>query len=62
MIHWTDANLMLGQRRRRWPNIRSASDQRLVFIWWPWNYDMVPGLYYFLVAFYTHYQANLEYR
>ena len=24
-----DADLMLGQRRRRWPNIKAASEQRL---------------------------------
>ena len=27
---WPDVGLMLGQRRRRWPNIKPTSGQRLV--------------------------------
>ena len=46
--HWTNAGLMLGQRRRRWPNIKTTLFQRLVFagLWakrtnlWPNEADM----------------------
>ena len=30
---WNNDGLMLGQRRRRWPNIKSSLVQRLVFAW-----------------------------
>ena len=30
---WPNADLMLGQRRRRWTNIKSALGHRLVFAW-----------------------------
>ena len=29
-----NAGFMLGQRRRRWPNIKPALDERLVFAGW----------------------------
>ena len=32
--HRTNAGLMLGQRRRRWPNIKTALVQYLVFAGW----------------------------
>ena len=32
---WSDAGLLLGQRRRRWPNIKAALDRRLAGAhWW----------------------------
>ena len=30
MTSWPSAGLMLGQRRRRWPTIKPALDERLV--------------------------------
>ena len=30
-IHWANVGLMLGQRRRRWPNIKPALAQCIVF-------------------------------
>ena len=33
-LHWTNAGLMLGQRLRRWPNIKPTLVQCIVFIGW----------------------------
>ena len=42
---WTNGGLMLGQRRRRWPNIKPALVQRLVFDVWllALGYPLQPG-------------------
>ena len=34
---WTNADLMLAHRLRRWPNIKSALVQRLVFAGYFWK-------------------------
>ena len=31
--NWNSVGLMLGQRRRRWPNIKTTLVQRIVFSW-----------------------------
>ena len=31
--HLSNVGLMLGQRRRRWPNIETTLGRRLVFVW-----------------------------
>ena len=39
-----NAGFMLGQRRRRWPNIKTTLAQRLVLFWWRTAADSCPGV------------------
>ena len=55
--HWTNVGLMLGHRRRRWPNIKPALDQRAVF-----PDEVVRPASPFLHAYYANEDASLSLR
>ena len=60
---WPVAGLLLGQRRRRWTNIDSTSDQRVLLSGWLWHTVLITltkvpgGMPFYIRRVYVYYYS-----